>query len=232
MRSPSASSPVIEPRGAVVDVDAFRKSLGRHATTHVRQSAPAYTLLAPRILHVDEPGTRVRNVCVCQSADDSLGRGVPCAAALRRSSSGGTRGASSSSAPAASTRNPALGGRLRELLGERSVGFFGGIGQHAPAAAVAAATDAARRGQAGPAGVLRRRQPDRRGQGGRVRAGDRPGPARPARGEQSARVHACRQTSCCRTWRFRRRFRPPSFQAWPASPPRTSTRKSACAARR
>jgi maleylacetate reductase len=41
-------------------------------------------------------------------------------------------------------RNPALGGRLRELLGERSVGFFSGIGQHAPAASVADATDAAR----------------------------------------------------------------------------------------
>src|SRR4051794_13985738 len=41
-------------------------------------------------------------------------------------------------------RNPALGGRLRALLGERCVGFFGAIGQHAPALSVADTTDAAR----------------------------------------------------------------------------------------
>jgi alcohol dehydrogenase class IV len=40
--------------------------------------------------------------------------------------------------------NPLLGGRLRELLGERCVGEFAAIGQHAPAASVAAAVDAAR----------------------------------------------------------------------------------------
>jgi maleylacetate reductase len=40
--------------------------------------------------------------------------------------------------------NAALGGKLRTLLGSRSVGEFGGISQHAPAAAVAAAARAAR----------------------------------------------------------------------------------------
>jgi len=38
----------------------------------------------------------------------------------------------------------ALGGRLREVLGTRCVGEFGAIGQHAPAAAVAAAVEEAR----------------------------------------------------------------------------------------
>jgi alcohol dehydrogenase class IV len=42
----------------------------------------------------------------------------------------------------------ALGGRLRALLGDRLVGEFAGISQHAPAAAVAAAVDAARHAQA------------------------------------------------------------------------------------
>jgi maleylacetate reductase len=40
--------------------------------------------------------------------------------------------------------HPSLGGKLRELLGERYVGEFAAIGQHAPASAVAAAVDAAR----------------------------------------------------------------------------------------
>jgi alcohol dehydrogenase class IV len=40
--------------------------------------------------------------------------------------------------------NAALGGRLRELLGERYVGEFAAIGQHAPATSVAAAVEAAR----------------------------------------------------------------------------------------
>lgn len=40
--------------------------------------------------------------------------------------------------------NPALGGRLSDLLGTRCVGMFGAIGQHAPAASVAAAVEAAR----------------------------------------------------------------------------------------
>ncbi|MBV9328516.1 MAG: iron-containing alcohol dehydrogenase [Chloroflexi bacterium] len=40
--------------------------------------------------------------------------------------------------------NPALGSRLREILGSRLVGEFGAISQHAPAEAVAAAADAAR----------------------------------------------------------------------------------------
>ncbi|MCA1648309.1 MAG: iron-containing alcohol dehydrogenase [Chloroflexi bacterium] len=39
--------------------------------------------------------------------------------------------------------NPALGGRLADLLGARRVGQFAAISQHAPAAAVAAATAAA-----------------------------------------------------------------------------------------
>jgi alcohol dehydrogenase class IV len=39
--------------------------------------------------------------------------------------------------------NPALGGNLEKLLGERGVGQFAEIAQHAPAAAVAAATRAA-----------------------------------------------------------------------------------------
>jgi alcohol dehydrogenase class IV len=39
--------------------------------------------------------------------------------------------------------NPALGGRLAQLLGARAVGQFAAISQHAPAAAVAAATLAA-----------------------------------------------------------------------------------------
>jgi alcohol dehydrogenase class IV len=39
--------------------------------------------------------------------------------------------------------NPALGGRLRHLLGERIAGDFACISQHAPASAVAAATHAA-----------------------------------------------------------------------------------------
>jgi alcohol dehydrogenase class IV len=39
--------------------------------------------------------------------------------------------------------NPALGGKLQTLLGERGVGHFAAISQHAPAAAVAAATRAA-----------------------------------------------------------------------------------------
>src|SRR5207253_6718462 len=39
--------------------------------------------------------------------------------------------------------NSALGGHLRELLGERYVGQFSEISQHAPSAAVAAATRAA-----------------------------------------------------------------------------------------
>jgi alcohol dehydrogenase len=39
--------------------------------------------------------------------------------------------------------NPALGGKLEKLLGERCVGQFADISQHAPAAAVAAATTAA-----------------------------------------------------------------------------------------
>ena len=43
--------------------------------------------------------------------------------------------------------HPALGARLSELLGERCVGAFGGISQHAPAASVAAAVDAARAAQ-------------------------------------------------------------------------------------
>jgi alcohol dehydrogenase len=40
--------------------------------------------------------------------------------------------------------HPALGGRLRELLGGRLGGEFGAISQHAPASTVAAAVDAAR----------------------------------------------------------------------------------------
>lgn len=43
--------------------------------------------------------------------------------------------------------NAQLGGRLQELLGERRVGTFGAIGQHAPAASVAAAVQAARQAQ-------------------------------------------------------------------------------------
>src|SRR5207302_7642179 len=39
--------------------------------------------------------------------------------------------------------NPALGGKLEQLLGDRGVGQFAEIAQHAPAAAVAAATRAA-----------------------------------------------------------------------------------------
>jgi maleylacetate reductase len=39
---------------------------------------------------------------------------------------------------------PALGGRLREILGTRCAGEFGAIGQHAPAASVAAAVESAR----------------------------------------------------------------------------------------
>lgn len=40
--------------------------------------------------------------------------------------------------------NPALGGKLREVLGSRFVGEFASIGQHAPASSVAAAVEAAR----------------------------------------------------------------------------------------
>jgi alcohol dehydrogenase len=43
--------------------------------------------------------------------------------------------------------HPALGGHLREILGPRLVGEFGGIGQHAPATTVAAAVNAARDAQ-------------------------------------------------------------------------------------
>lgn len=43
--------------------------------------------------------------------------------------------------------NPALLGRLATLLGERCVGQFAAIGQHAPAASVAAAVEAARDAQ-------------------------------------------------------------------------------------
>jgi alcohol dehydrogenase len=43
--------------------------------------------------------------------------------------------------------NAALGGRLRELLGEGYVGEFAAIGQHAPAASVAAAVESARAAQ-------------------------------------------------------------------------------------
>src|SRR5690242_15119848 len=43
--------------------------------------------------------------------------------------------------------NPALGGRLRSLLGDRLVGEYSAIGQHAPAAAVADAVEAAREAQ-------------------------------------------------------------------------------------
>src|SRR5690348_1617067 len=39
--------------------------------------------------------------------------------------------------------NPALLGRLRQILGDRLVGDFAGITQHAPAASVAAAVHAA-----------------------------------------------------------------------------------------
>lgn len=41
--------------------------------------------------------------------------------------------------------NPALGGALQDVLGERCVGEYAAIGQHAPAASVAAAVEAARR---------------------------------------------------------------------------------------
>src|SRR5947207_12290582 len=41
------------------------------------------------------------------------------------------------------SNNPNLAGRLRHILGERDVGEFGAIGQHAPASAVAAAVEAA-----------------------------------------------------------------------------------------
>jgi alcohol dehydrogenase class IV len=43
--------------------------------------------------------------------------------------------------------NAALGGRLREVLGERYAGEFAAIGQHAPAASVAAAVETARAAQ-------------------------------------------------------------------------------------
>jgi alcohol dehydrogenase class IV len=43
--------------------------------------------------------------------------------------------------------HPQLGGRLRQLLGDRCVGEFAGITQHAPASAVAGAVEAARRAQ-------------------------------------------------------------------------------------
>jgi alcohol dehydrogenase class IV len=43
--------------------------------------------------------------------------------------------------------NAALGARLRDLLGERYVGEFAAIGQHAPASGVAAAVQAARQAQ-------------------------------------------------------------------------------------
>jgi maleylacetate reductase len=43
--------------------------------------------------------------------------------------------------------NPSLGGRVRELLGDRYVGEFSAIGQHAPAASVAAAAEAADQAQ-------------------------------------------------------------------------------------
>src|SRR5438477_3493970 len=41
------------------------------------------------------------------------------------------------------SNTPNLAGRLRQILGERYVGDFGAIGQHAPASAVAAAAEAA-----------------------------------------------------------------------------------------
>ena len=43
--------------------------------------------------------------------------------------------------------NPELGGRLRDLLGDRLVGEYGAIGQHAPAASVAEAVERAREAQ-------------------------------------------------------------------------------------
>ena len=43
--------------------------------------------------------------------------------------------------------NPQLGARLAALLGDRCAGAFSGITQHAPAAAVAAAVEAARAAQ-------------------------------------------------------------------------------------
>ena len=118
------------------------------------------------------------------------------------------------------------------LLGARLAGEFG---VHRPARAGRRRSRrrcAARAGEARRADLVRRRQPDRRRQVGGVCAGHWAGPARSACGRTRAQSSCPSPTTCCRTWRSRRRCPRPSSRAWPASPPKPSTRRSACAARR